>query len=64
MEEKLLLNFNEFYEQYKDSLGIGETNMRKLVKRKDFPKIMIGNQAKIVVSKIPEFLENHVGLKI
>ena len=43
-----LLSFNEFYENYSQKLGIGRDSLRKIVRKKDFPKIKVGNRAKII----------------
>lgn len=59
-----LLSFPEFYEEYKKTLGIGRDSLRKIVMRKDFPKVQVGNRPKIIVDEVPNYFSNNYGLKI
>lgn len=59
-----LLSFNEFYENYSPKLGIGRDSLRKIVRRKDFPKIQVGNRAKIIEEGIEDYFKNNYGLKV
>lgn len=59
-----LLSFNEFYENYSQKLGIGRDSLRKIVRKKDFPKIQVGNRAKIIEEGIEDYFKNNYGLKV
>lgn len=54
-----ILTFPEFYEKYKDVFKIGKESLRKIVKRKDFPKIMVGSQPKIIEDDVMEYFKNN-----
>lgn len=59
-----LLSFKEFYETYSPKLGIGRDSLRKIVRRKDFPKIQVGNRVKIIEEGVEDYFLNAHGLKI
>lgn len=59
-----LLSFNEFYENYSQKLGIGRDSLRKIVKKKDFPKIQVGNRVKIIEEEVENYFRNSSGLKV
>ncbi|MDU3456669.1 MAG: helix-turn-helix domain-containing protein [Peptoniphilus harei] len=59
-----LLGFKEFYEIYSPKLGIGRDSLRKIVRKKDFPKIQVGNRVKIIEEEIENYFRNSSGLKV
>ena len=59
-----LLSFKEFYENYSQKLGIGRDSLRKIVRKKDFPKIQVGNRAKIIEEEIENYFKNNYGMKV
>lgn len=59
-----LLSFKEFYETYSPKLGIGRDSLRKIVRRKDFPKIQVGNRPKIIEEEIENYFRNNHGMKV
>lgn len=59
-----LLGFKEFYEIYSPKLGIGRDSLRKIVRRKDFPKIQVGNRSKIIEEEIENYFRNNHGMKV
>lgn len=59
-----LLSFNEFYENYSSKLGIGRDSLRKIVRKKDFPKIQVGNRVKIIEEEVENYFRNSSGLKV
>lgn len=59
-----LLSFSEFYEKYSKQLGIGRDSLRKIVRKKDFPKIQVGNRVKIIEEGVEDYFINARGLKI
>lgn len=59
-----LLGFQEFYEIYSPKLGIGRDSLRKIVRKKDFPKIQVGNRVKIIEEEIEDYFKNNIGLKV
>ena len=54
-----ILTFPEFYKKYKDTLGIGRESLRKIVKRKDFPKIMVGSRPRIIEDEVMEYFKSN-----
>jgi excisionase family DNA binding protein len=54
-----LINVNEL----KEYLGCSTNMAYKLVKQRNFPSIKIGKRYKIMVEKIPDWLENQSKLK-
>ncbi len=59
-----LLSFKEFYETYSPKLGIGRDSLRKIVRRKDFPKIQVGNRSKIIEEEVEDYFKDNIGLKV
>lgn len=59
-----LLSFKEFYETYSPILGIGRDSLRKIVRKKDFPKIQVGNRVKIIEEEVENYFRNSSGLKV
>ena len=59
-----LLSFKEFYETYSPKLGIGRDSLRKIVRRKDFPKIQVGNRSKIIEEEVENYFKENIGLKV
>lgn len=55
-----VLSFPKFYSKYKDTLGIGRESLRKIVKRKDFPKIMVGSRPKIIEDEAINYFKNNL----
>lgn len=51
------MSFPRFYLLYKDKLCIGEHAARRMVKRKDFPKIMVGSQPRIILARVDEYID-------
>ncbi|NLY20705.1 MAG: DNA-binding protein [Tissierellia bacterium] len=54
---KYLITIKEFL----DSNDIGEDVFAAMVKQNDFPKIMVGNRAKIIANKVDDWLMAHMG---
>ena len=44
-----------------DIIGVSEVKARRLTHIADFPVIMIGRNRRIILSKLDEWLENHLG---
>lgn len=42
-------------------MGVSEAKARRLTHIEDFPVIMIGRNRRVILSKLDEWLENHLG---
>lgn len=55
--ERKTCNTKEFAEM----LGVSEAKARRITHIEDFPQIKIGRDIRIILSKLDQFLENHLG---
>lgn len=61
MENIKIVSFPKFWELYKDRLGVGQHTARKMVRQKDFPKIMVGSQPRIIIDRVDDWIDQQVG---
>ena len=48
-------------EEFRDNNDIGKDILDKMIAQDDFPKIMVGNRAKIIANKVDDWLMAHMG---
>lgn len=51
-------------EELQEVLGLSRNKTMELVKRDDFPKIKIGRIYRIIISEVPGWLKDHIGMTI